>query len=295
MSRNVTVGLDGSPESTAAAEWAAREAALLEVPLRLVHAGDLPPHDYVPFAGEAVPPPGADRAAHLLRDMAASLAHRHPGLRVTSERLPGHAAAALTEAAQEAEVLVLGSRGLGRAAGYLLGSVASAVVARAGRPVVLVRADAGEADEHRPDALGTTSGATPYRDVVLGLALDERPADAVLEFAFAAAARRSAALRIVYGLQPGGKAGNPDRPAVREEEAMAGALRPWRDKFPGVEVIEEAVIGTAGSHLVDASHDASLVVVGRTNRAVPVGPHVGPVAHQVLHGAAAPVAVVPHD
>ncbi|MFK4104276.1 universal stress protein [Streptomyces sp. NPDC019531] len=63
----------------------------------------------------------------------------------------------------------------------------------------------------------------------------------------------------------------------------------------GVEVTEEAVIGQAGPHLADASRNASLVVVGRKNRHASLGPHIGPVAHEVLHHASAPVVVVPHD
>lgn len=72
-------------------------------------------------------------------------------------------------------------------------------------------------------------------------------------------------------------------------------LHPWRDKFPGVEVTEEAVIGDAGAHLVDVSQDASMIVVGRRNRTVALGSRIGPVASTVLQHAVAPVAVVPHD
>ncbi|WP_327714350.1 universal stress protein [Streptomyces sp. NBC_00490] len=295
MSRNVTVGLDGSPESIAAADWAAHEASLMAVPLRLVHAGDQPPHSYVPFAEEAVPTPGADRGAHLLREVQVSLARRHPGLRVTSERLAGRPAVALVTAAREADLLVLGSRGLGRTAGYLLGSVASAVLARATRPVVLVRAGTGAADERRPDTRGTASGGGAGRDVVLGLELHDLPADALLEFAFESAARRSAALRIAHGWKPEPHAAAHRDRAARTEETVTEALRPWQEKFPGVKVTEGTVIGSAGPHLVDSSHEASLVVVGRKNRPALVGPHIGPVTHQVLQGSAAPVAVVPLD
>ncbi|MFF4113229.1 universal stress protein [Streptomyces sp. NPDC001714] len=55
MTRVVAVGLDGSPESLAAADWAARESLMCDLPLRLVQVGDPQPHDYVFFAGE---PPG---------------------------------------------------------------------------------------------------------------------------------------------------------------------------------------------------------------------------------------------
>ncbi|MFC9932373.1 universal stress protein [Streptomyces sp. NPDC127190] len=55
------------------------------------------------------------------------------------------------------------------------------------------------------------------------------------------------------------------------------------------------MIGKAGSHLVKASRDASLVVIGRRLRRTPIGALIGPVAHAVLHHATAPVAVVPQD
>jgi nucleotide-binding universal stress UspA family protein len=303
MSRTVTVGLDGSPESLAAADWAAREALLLDAALRIVHAGEAPPHSYRPFAGEAVPPPGADRSTHMLRETEASLTYRHPGLPVIADQVAGQAAAGLVAAAEDAELLVLGSRGLGRTAGLLLGSVASAVVARAERPVVLVRAGAGSAAQNMAGARDTASRDTPYREVVLGLDLAD-PHDAVVEFAFAAASRRAAGLRVVHGWNlPGHSAvfadiSDPQRenaPAEHAQQKLVDTLSPWRDKYPGVEVTEEAVIGQAGAHLADASRTAALVVVGRKDRHASLGAHIGPVAHAVLRHASAPVAVVPHD
>ena len=72
-------------------------------------------------------------------------------------------------------------------------------------------------------------------------------------------------------------------------------LRPWRNKFPDVEVKEQAVVGRAARHLLEAAADASLVVAGRRNRRAPLGFHTGPVTHAVMHHSTAPVAVVPHD
>ncbi|MER6489987.1 universal stress protein [Streptomyces griseorubiginosus] len=293
MCRTVTVGLDGSPESLAAAEWAADEAWSRAIPLRLVHAGDQPLHDYVPFAGHPVETPGMDRADQMLREVAAVLAHRRPGLRLRWDRLDGSPAAALTGAAREADPLVLGSRGLGRTTGYLLGSVASAVLARAERPVVLVRAAA----DRRPDGAGIAWQHGAERDVVLGLDLRDGQTETVLDFAFDTAARHRAALKVVHGWNPSAlqDAGTDDEQPGRRAEILAEALRPWRDKYPQVEVAEEAVVGTAGSHLVDASRDAGLLVVGRRRRSAQLGPHIGPVTHHVLREAVPPVAVVPHD
>ncbi|MGQ4388671.1 hypothetical protein [Streptomyces sp. SAS_270] len=65
----------------------------------------------------------------------------------------------------------------------------------------------------------------------------------------------------------------------------AEALRPWKDKFPGVQVREQAVVGSIGRHFAHASRDAALVVVGRRNRRTLVGGHIGPVTHAALQHA----------
>lgn len=307
MSRTVTVGLDGSPESLAAADWAAREALLRDLPLRLMHAWQWQPYAYAPLAGVTLPPEGCDTqrewADRMPREAESRLAGRHPGLSITVDRIADQPVPALLAAADEAELLVLGSRGLSGVTGFLVGSVALSVVSRTRRPVVLVRAGERAEEEHVPDSSGTASTATPYRDVVLGLDLHS-PADSVIEFAFDAAVRRAANLRVVHGwsLPPYyygyGGALDPELNAelaaqVRAE--LTGVLQPWRGKYPGVAVTEQATIGGAGPHLVDASRDAALVVVGRPTRHAPVGRHIGPTTHALLHHAEAPVAVVPHD
>jgi nucleotide-binding universal stress UspA family protein len=59
-------------------------------------------------------------------------------------------------------------------------------------------------------------------------------------------------------------------------------------------VDELSRLGSPASHLIDASRDASLVVVGRRVRRGPLGTHIGAVTHAVMHHATAPVAVVAH-
>ncbi|MFE1755633.1 universal stress protein [Streptomyces anandii] len=312
----VTAGLDGRRASLAAADWAAREALRREVPLRLVHAWE---QSVVPLASlaQAAVPPDPERSASLLAEARAYLTRRHPGLDVTTDRLTGDPVAALVAAADESGLLVLGSRGLGRTAGFLLGSVARSVVARAARPVVLVRSPETAADG---DTSGGTGGGTDARagegsgtgdapgDVVVGVDLDG-PDDAVLAYAFEAAALRGTGLRVVHGHGPvdgegtgavGPADGLADGDALAEravpaEGPLAQALRPWQEKFPGVPVTAQAAIGQAGSHLAEASRDAGLLVVGRAARHAPVGALIGPVTDAVLRHALSPVAVVPHD
>ncbi|MFC4463657.1 universal stress protein, partial [Streptomyces xiangluensis] len=197
MVRTVVAGIDGSPESRAAAEWAAREAKLRGLPLKLVHVWEPVPE---PMA--QAPLLGAETQQHwserIPRETAAGLRMRHPGLEVSVEQLTGGPAEALTKAAEDAELLALGSRGLSGIGGFMVGSVGLSVVAHAERPVVLVRAGEQAADEHEADPVGIPSAATPYRPVVLGLD-SAGPDDSVIEFAFDAAARRSAVLRVVNG------------------------------------------------------------------------------------------------
>ncbi|WP_430378834.1 universal stress protein [Streptomyces sp. B1-3] len=300
MTRTVTVGLDGSRESRAAAEWAAREAQLLGLPLKLVQVWEP-----VPDPMAQAPLLGAETQQHwterVPREAAEGIRLRHPGLDVSTEQVSGRPAEMLTSVAKDAEVLVLGSRGLSGLGGFLVGSVGLAVVAHAERPVVLVRADAQAPGEHETAPAGTPASAAPFRPVVVGLDI-ESPDEALIEFAFEAAARRATSLGVVHGWNPPpyyayGLTADlelHDRLARRESVALAELLRPWREKHPDVEVTEESSYGTAGNHLADASRDASLVVVGRRIRRSPFGSHIGPVTHAVLHHSVAPVAVVPH-
>lgn len=300
MARIVIVGLDGSPESRAAAEWAAREAKLRGLPLKLVHVWEPVPE---PMA--QAPLLGAETQQHwserIPRESAEGLRLRHPGVEITAEQFSGRPADVLTSQAKDAALLVLGSRGMSGVGGFLVGSVGQGVLAHAERPVVLVRAGEQAADEHLADPAGIASAAGPYRPVVLGLATDD-PDPSLVEFAFDAADRRATSLRVVHGWNPPpyyayGLAADielHDQLSRQEATTLSDVLRPWRQKFPSVEVVEEPRYGTAANHLVDASREASLVVVGRRIRRNPLGSHIGPVTHAVLHHSTAPVAVVAH-
>ncbi|MFJ9870182.1 universal stress protein [Streptomyces sp. NPDC101165] len=301
MPRTITVGLDGSAESRAAAEWAAREADSRGLPVRLVHVWEPVPE---PMA--QAPLLGAETHQHwterVPRESAEDLRLRHPGIEVTTEQLTGRPAEALVRAAQDAELLVLGSRGLSGIGGFLVGSVGLAVVASTERPVVLVRAGQQAADEQEKDRAARPTTAAPSGPVVLGL--DTRNPDAApIEFAFETAARQGVPLRVLHGWNepyyyPYGMAPDPQviqMVAQSDAAALTEVLQPWRQKYPHVDVVTQSRSGSPSVLLIDASHEASLVVVGRRVRRSALGAHIGPVAHAVLHHATAPVAVVAHD
>jgi nucleotide-binding universal stress UspA family protein len=295
----VIAGVDGSAEGLAAAEWAAREAVRRERPLRLVHA-----RHWHPRQDDGEPATAAQRhlARRALRQAEDRIRRTCPGVRLDDEQVEGPATAALLSAAEQGDLLVLGSRGLSGFTGFLVGSVALGVVARAVRPVVLVRAGEEAADEHLPAANGSASTRTGYRDVVLGLDLGD-PCDEVIEFAFEEALLRGARLRAVHawrqpspiGLGPG-DIGLVDGPRRAEEWLgfLNAVLQVWRDKYPGVEVAETVTEGRAQPVLVRAATGASLLVVGRHTTESPTGPRTGPVTHSAIHHVGCPVAVVPH-
>ncbi|MGW3659706.1 universal stress protein [Streptomyces sp. NPDC005151] len=289
MPRLVTVGVDGSPESRAAAVWAAQEATLREVPLRLVHVIDWPISPAVPRLARETADRWADEA---LADTLVDVRRRHPHLEITTRRLSGRPAGALAVEAADADLLVLGSRGLGGLKGFLVGAVGTATLVATETPVALVRA----ADE--PEG----TGPTQYGEIVVGVDIHEAP-DKVLAFAFEEAARHGCALRAVHGwtLPPAYRFlpfldSDSEREAGRKAmQMLADLLLPWRHRFPAVSVSRTAFMGPASSQLVHAAAGADLLVIGRHLRHSPLGAHLGPVAHAVLHHAAAPVAVIAHD
>ncbi|MFF5158374.1 universal stress protein [Streptomyces sp. NPDC000348] len=284
----VAVGVDGSPESLAAAEWAAREAARRGRPLRLLHVRNWHPRQdgtQIAHAAEK------HLARRVLREAEEHVLAVCPEVRVHDEQAEGPATAALVKAADDAEPLVLGSRGLSRVTGLLVGSVALSVVAQATRPVVLVRAG--------------TAGGTPgtgRRDVVLGVDVTE-PCDEVIEFAFEAARLRHTRLRALHAwrapdpltLGPG-EIGLVDDPERAEEWLcfLSAVLQVWRDKYSDVEVLETVVDGKPARALAKAASGAELLVVGHRLTDRPRLPRTGPVTHTVIQHADCPVAVVPH-
>ncbi|MGW7746178.1 universal stress protein [Streptomyces chartreusis] len=296
----VIVGVDGSAESLAAAEWAAREAVRRDRPLRLVHAWN-----WHPRQGAGEPATAAQRflARRALRQAEDRIRRTCPGAKLDDEQIEGPATTALLQAADRADLLVLGSRGLSGFSGFLVGSVALGVVARATTPVVLVREGEEASDEHLSADDGSPSTHTGYRDVVLGIDLGD-PCDEVIEFAFEAARARGARLHVVHAwhtpsplvLGPGdiGLVNGPEQ-ADEWLGFLTAVLRGWRDKYPEVEVAETVTKGRAQSVLVRAATGASLLVVGRRMTSRPTGPRTGPVTQAAIHHVGCPVAVVPHE
>ncbi|WP_049656613.1 universal stress protein [Kitasatospora sp. MY 5-36] len=281
MTGPVVVGFDGSPESLAAAAWAAHEAQRRGLRLDVLQAWPRP-KQIAPGSR-----PGDHSALARLAESERELRTLAPEVEVTAGSVAGDPVEALEAAAHGAALLVLGSRGLGTLRGFLVGSVSQEVLRRADCPVVLIRAGGDEPD-----------GA-----VTVGLDL-AHPADEVLAFAFEAAALRSAPLRVVHVWSPpagseymsyGAIGGLEGEVSAVEHDGLARALEPWQARHPEVTVSTDLIRGKAAVELVDAAATARLLVVGRRIRRMPLRHHhLGPVAHAAIHHVHCPVAVVPY-
>jgi nucleotide-binding universal stress UspA family protein len=139
----IVVGVDGSDGGATALEFAAAEAALRETRLRIVSAWEIPAAVYgVDFA----PPLDAEtidafrvRGQQVADDALATVNKLRPSLQVEALAVQGQPADVLLEHGADADLIVVGRRGLGGFRSLLLGSVSQQVVQHATCPVVVVR------------------------------------------------------------------------------------------------------------------------------------------------------------
>lgn len=138
----IVVGIDGSAISQRALDWAAREAALRQAPLTVLTVHQVAVSN---LTGRAMKAPedvpdveAARQAARELAVKATSQLDSQPAS-VTVQAVSGLPAQELVNASQDADLVVVGSRGAGGFAALLMGSVSSQVVAHAACPVVVIR------------------------------------------------------------------------------------------------------------------------------------------------------------
>jgi nucleotide-binding universal stress UspA family protein len=147
----IVVGLDGSQPSLLALEWACNEARLRHDTLELVSSWSLPAVSSAGLSDEVIEAlrAGAQEAAEAGRRRAAQLA---PGIEVSVTVDRGQPARILVARAHGADLLVLGSRGLGGFTALLLGSVSHACSQHSPVPVVIVRGEEAAATPGVPAA-----------------------------------------------------------------------------------------------------------------------------------------------
>jgi nucleotide-binding universal stress UspA family protein len=141
----IIVGVDGSDRSRDALRWAVDEAKLRQDRVLAVHAWEPPVLPSVDIPPAPDPPVYLPELIAHVQEGAEALVERvvaevaHDGVEVEPTAIEGAAAAVLVEAAADADLLVVGSRGRGGLAGLLLGSISQQVVQHAPCPVVVHR------------------------------------------------------------------------------------------------------------------------------------------------------------
>ncbi|WP_328918249.1 universal stress protein [Streptomyces jietaisiensis] len=283
----LVVGVDGSGPGLRAVDWAAEEAALRGIPLRLVYASLWERYEGPALAPEIGGPDGKASGEDILRGAALRARHHRPGLPVTTALVPEEPEYTLIHESRGAAAVVVGTRGRGALTEALLGSVGMTVATHADCAVVVVR-DGGD----------RTPGDDPPRTgIVVGTADTPTPA---MRFAYEAARRRRAPLTAVRAWRCPSHdtadqpllAGEPER--LREERAARQLEAALADTPPDVELGRRTIEGPAGRVLPEVSRGAALLVIGR-RRPGHGGPRLGRVAHRVLHHCDCPVAIVPDD
>jgi nucleotide-binding universal stress UspA family protein len=285
----LTVGVDGSEPSLRATDWAADEAALRGVPLRVVYASMWEHYEGEGLAADFGKPFEKIRGEHIVEIAAQRARERSPGLQVTAEVLPDGPETVLPQESLRARALVVGTRGRSGVAEALLGSVSLAVAAHAHCPVIVVR---GSHDN--PPKAGV------HRRILLGVGADAKGSAAV-RFAYDEARIRAVPLEAVRAWRRPAHEGT-DHPLIGgttarpyEEQAVRELEAALEDAPAELDLRRRTAEGHAHRVLEDASHHADLLVVGARRRHGHLGLQLGRVTHAVLHHSACPVAVVPQQ
>lgn len=135
--RTIVVGVDGSPTSAAALRWGVRQAALTGAEVRAVTSWRYP--DFYGWDPGVPVSDFADWAGQAQREVVEEVSAEAPDVTVRCTVGQGDPASVLLDAAQGAELLVVGNRGHGGVTSVLLGSVSHRCAQEAECPVVIVR------------------------------------------------------------------------------------------------------------------------------------------------------------
>jgi nucleotide-binding universal stress UspA family protein len=287
---SIVVAVDGSSHADRAVAWAAEEARVTRRPLAIVHVEKVlgsQERGWLAQAGISLA-----QVTQEIRADSEELLHRArtaatiaaPGAEIDAVRRVGDPREVLLRLAEQASMIVLGSRGRGPVSSLLLGSVSVAVSRHATCPVLVVR------PRHDTARL---------RGVLVGTDGTSRSV-ATLEAAFREASYHALTLTVVHCQwealsAPGGwRAANPTDPfydtaRIRLAEVLAGL----REKFPDVTVKRGIFAGHVDQCVADLSREHDLTVIGRHSHTLLERVGSLSLTTAALEHACGPVLVVP--
>lgn len=286
MTKHVVVGVDESDGAADALKWAVREADARGAVLTAILAwGWLDQHHI--YQSEHFDPAfdEDDALGTLERIVARTLGDEVPGIRLRVVNVL--AGSGLVEAAADADLLVVGARGLGGFKGLLVGSVSQYCLHHAPCPVVVVKPADGPREDVERIVVGVDGSATSQR---------------ALEWALDAARAHHARVNVVHAWHPS-YVGPADAYLISSVDELEQAARTLLD-----EVVDQAdgrglagriertlVMGTTARAVLESAEGADLVVIGSRQRSAAGSLFLGSVSLQVTHHAECPVVVVPPE
>lgn len=267
----IVLGYDGSPAAISALSWTAERSTrgMTKVDVVLVAS---------PSAQDRTP--GVERLA----EAEAALRDRVPGLEVELHRLDGAVTTSLAEAAEGADLVVIGIH-----TGHPIRAAANGwtplrLSLRVQTPVCIVPA-------------GWTEGGDP---VTVGIA-DDDSSNAALAFGIAEAGTTGTGLRLVHAwLMPSptfdygtALAVDPELVIGEHRRTLDDAARHVARQHPTLPVAKELIRDSRSAALLRFASRSSLLLIGTHRRGMLAGTLLGSVAQEVLWRADCPVCVVP--
>jgi nucleotide-binding universal stress UspA family protein len=265
---SVVVGIDGSQAAIQAAEWAVDEAVSREIPLRLVEviAEQVEP---APLASVGNVRMELEYGETALRIATAAVEATGKPVKVETAILQGDPAATLIAESRDAEMICVGSVGIGRFARVLLGSTAAELAEAAHCPVAIVRT---RQSQPKPDS------------ALIVIAINDSPDnDDVVEHAMAEAKLRHAPVLALGVLRK--DSGNMPSAELNQRVQF------WGRRHPGVKIYAGATRADIADFLAVMDRTIQLAVISSTD-ADQVARLIGPHRHPILGHAECSVLIV---
>lgn len=231
--RPVIAGIDGSAAALHAAEWAADEALARGVPLRLVYVTKARHTSTDDYNGDV------HHGRTALQQAAVTVESRCPTLSVSTSIVGGPAGAALLALSAQAEMVCVGSVGIGRYARSILGSTASELAEKSSCPVAVIR-PADDTAGHGVNWIVVAVNDDPDHTAVVDCAMHE------------------AALRDAPVLALG------DRASATAPHGLDDDVKELRRRYPGVHVYPIAERADVRHFLKKHRERVQLAVIGST-------------------------------